>query len=169
MKIQFMRDVDMKLGGFLIFLVKLLTFISIKFNSSQADLKNVKKIIFIKFFGGGSILLATPMIRELKNIFSGSSIQVLTFQENFELCSRLKIFDEIITIRKHSIAVFFKDTINVLIKLRKLNPEVVIDGEYFSNFSSLISWFSGSRVRVGFSERQVARADILTQIGRAHV
>ena len=59
------------------------------------QLETVKKILLIKFFGGGSILLASPIIHKIKGIHPDATISIITLSENREICSLLKAIDKI--------------------------------------------------------------------------
>ena len=162
MKINFMRNLDGQLGGVLVSLIRFFSFFIRSRRPSPSDLGEVKDILFIKFFGGGSIILASPMIRGLKKLYNNPTIHVLTFHENRHLCSRVSVFDQILTVRKGSLYEFAFDTVKTLVKLWKIRPSIVVDGEFFSNFTALIAWLTPAKVRVGFHERQVSRGDIMT-------
>ena len=162
MKINFMRGMDILAGGFIMNIVNL--FFIFRFGRKTPALPpgKVKNILVIKFFGLGSILLMTPSLRGLKSLYPKANICFLTFAENTEFCLRLNGIDRILTLRSSGFSVFLFDVIRNLLIIWRIRPSIVIDGEFFSNFTSLFSLLTFSKVRVGYHLRQVARGKSLT-------
>lgn len=160
MNIDFMRKLDDRLGGLFIDIIRALSFF--KFRGNPHAPSKAKDILFIKFFGAGSLILATPMLRGLKSLYDNPTIHLLTFRENFDLCVHLPLIDHILTIRNNSFSAFASDVAKALFQLWKIRPSIVVDGEFFSNFTCLFAWLCPTKIRVGFHERQVPRGDVLT-------
>jgi lipopolysaccharide heptosyltransferase II len=129
--------------------------------------ENPRKILFMKFFGFGTMILATPAIKRCQELYPDAEIHFLTFHENKPLFDLLTIAGEIkvITVRTSSMASFVADIAKVLLRLRKERFDVVLDLEFFSRFSSILSFLSRSRSRVGFHNHFIEglyRGDFLT-------
>jgi ADP-heptose:LPS heptosyltransferase len=161
-KIDFMREMDIFLGGFIINIVNLFFIFRFGRKPISPRPEKVKNILVIKFFGLGSILLMTPAINGLKSLYPKANICLLTFANNREFCLRLGGIDRVLTLRSSSFFVLVVDILRNLLILWRIRPSIVIDGEFFSNFTSLISLLTLSRVRVGYHLRQVARGKCLT-------
>jgi ADP-heptose:LPS heptosyltransferase len=116
----------------------------------KARLLPVNKILIIKFFGMGSILTMGPMIRALKAKFPNAKIDIFTFNGNKEICRLTNLFDRIITINTSSIIWIIWEFLTKILKLRKEKYDVVIDAEFFAKSSTVISYLSGGRNRIGF-------------------
>ena len=52
---------------------------------SPLEYKTVEKVLIIKFFGGGSILLASPAIYSIKKVHPNAHISIITLSENREI------------------------------------------------------------------------------------
>ncbi|HLX12075.1 MAG TPA: glycosyltransferase family 9 protein [Bacteroidota bacterium] len=121
-----------------------------------------QNVLVIKFFGLGSILLSTSALSLLKSSVPGVRIIYLSFESNRELLERIPMIDEIVTIRGSSIPAFLHDTWNAIVRIRKVRPDVVLDLEFFSKFSTLLSVLSGAPRRVGFSLPAFWRSALVT-------
>ena len=162
MKVKFMREVDICLGGFLNQFLNLFAGILSRTSSYTPTNENVKNILVIKFFGMGSIILMTPMFRSLRSMYPNARISLLTFPENLGICEQIDTIDKVLTIDPYSMATFLRDNFKCLIAIWKNRPEITVDVEFFSNFTSLFALLTCASSRVGFHLRQVARGGHLT-------
>jgi lipopolysaccharide heptosyltransferase II len=110
-----------------------------------------KAILVIKFFGLGSVLLSTPFLSLLRQRFPDAKILYLTFASNKELLDRLPQPSERLTISTSSVKEFLLDTVRAMRTIRREAVQVVFDLEFFSKFSTLMSFLSGARTRVGYA------------------
>lgn len=109
-----------------------------------------KSILVIKFFGLGSILLSSSLLKAIKNKYPNSKLIFLTFSENAKLLSQLKIADDIRTL---NISNPFNTLWSIFYNLTYFSfhtPAIAVDLEFFSKFSTIISYLSGAKYRVGF-------------------
>ena len=118
----------------------------------KAALSDPKKILFIKLFGLGSLVLAVPSINAVKRKYPNSSLYFLTFKENEAVLNILGLIpsQNIFTVRKDSVLHFFGDVSHCLFALIKDRIDVVVDFEFFSRFTAILSFFIRSRYRIGF-------------------
>lgn len=120
-----------------------------------------KKILLMKFFGMGSIILSIPLFNLIRENFPDASITFLTFSQNRELGKQLKIADKYYFLRTDTLFNFGFDVIKTLIKLRREKYDAVIDLEFFSNFSLTMSYLCGAKWRIGYYVRGTARGYLL--------
>ena len=120
------------------------------------------KILLMKYFGMGSILLATPMVRALRQAYPDVRIGFLTLVSNRELVERLNLFDDVYLLRTDSATHFAADAFQNFLKLRQARYDVTIDLEFFAKFSTIMTFLVGSPVRIGYFLRQMWRGDLLT-------
>ncbi len=111
----------------------------------------VKSILVIKFFGMGSILLATPTIQSLRTKYPHSRIIVLSFAQNEELLQLIPGIDEYWLIDPRSFVSFLTSFIRVLVLLLTSDIDVVLDLEFFSKFSTFVGSLARPRMHVGFA------------------
>ena len=108
-----------------------------------------KKFVIAKFFGLGSIILTSPLIQGIKESNPKNKVIFLTFKQNTKLLEILRGIDEVISIRTDNFAVFVKDTISAIVRLRREKPDIFYDLEFFSKFSAILSFLSGAKIKVG--------------------
>lgn len=148
MNIKLMRNVDELFGPPVCLILH--TYNAFKKPFVKVRLLPVNKILVIKFFGMGSILLMGPAIRALRDKYPSAKITIFTFQNNREICELTDMFDEIISLKTGSILNIIWDTFRKLLYLRRQRFDVCIDMEFFSKFSTIIAYLTKSRVRVGY-------------------
>ena len=167
MKTGVMRKIDYRVGIPVCFLFSCFHRLSRLLLRKERAVENPRKILFIKFFGFGSVILASPAVKRCRELFRDSEMHFLTFHENRPLFDLLNIAGDIkvITVRTSSVAEFAADVATVLLRLRKERFDVVVDLEFFSRFSSILSFLSRSRSRIGFYNHFIEglyRGDFLT-------
>jgi ADP-heptose:LPS heptosyltransferase len=124
--------------------------------------ESIKEILVMKYFGIGSIFLSTPMFRALRMTFPKAKITFLTFYNNFQICERLQFADRYIFLKKDNLGVFVRDLIKVLFEFRRHKFDIAIDMEFFSKFSTIVTYLSSARIRVGFYVRNEPRTILYT-------
>src|SRR6185436_6525344 len=96
MKISLMKKIDEYLGGILVSIVYLFKKSFCK--TSGFTNENVKNILFVKFWGIGSIILTSPALKLIKEKYPDCRIYFLTLENNYEICREISLIDEILTI-----------------------------------------------------------------------
>jgi lipopolysaccharide heptosyltransferase II len=122
----------------------------------------VRRILVVKFLGLGSVLLATPLLRRLREAYPGAHITFLTFRSNAELVRRLSCVDEVVAVSRRSAFGLLASVPGLILRLRRARFDLAFDLEFYSRLSNLISWASGATRRVGFFVRARWRGSLLT-------
>ncbi len=148
MNIQFQRAVDRWFGVPLCAALSCLDAILPKSESPRPP----RRILVILLSEMGSLVLAYPMFARLKQLYPGASIHALLFAKNREVLDLLGVIpkENLIVIDDRSLGGFAGDILKALRRLRALRFDVVIDCELFARVSSIFSYLSGARTRVGF-------------------
>jgi len=115
-----------------------------------------------KFFGLGSIIQATPLLRAIRRRYPESRLAFVTFDTHEALVRRLDVCTDLRVIRTGSPVRFVADVVRQVLWLRHSRTEAVVDLEFFSKFSTLLSFMSGARVRIGFHLNDFWRYSLLT-------
>lgn len=149
MKITSMKGVDEKIGNFLI---RLLSFF--KSSKTKQIPENPKNVLFIKFWGIGSLLLAEPSISKFKEKFPNCKIYILTLSQNKELEKLLPNVERFFTVKLGDFDEFFFSSTLAWKKLRKINFDIVFDLEFFANFSTIFGFLLKQKVLKGFTHKQ---------------
>ncbi|MCW3105186.1 MAG: hypothetical protein JWO09_3626 [Bacteroidetes bacterium] len=110
----------------------------------------VKTIAVCKFVGMGSIVQATPLLKTLRLNYPAARIVFITNVSNVPLFRFIDEVDEVMHVSDKSIASLIASNIRLLLKLWKNRPDVYIDLEIYSNYSSVITTVSLARNRMGF-------------------
>lgn len=141
MRMSVMQWLDYYLGPIFCKLLLLLRlFCGLNTSSKNVPSKeNYRNILIIKFFGIGSILLASPALRELKKKYKSAKITIFTLSANRELCKILNSIDGVISLEIGSALGFLKSFTKAIIDIRKRDFDVIINLEFITNFSALVT------------------------------
>ena len=136
MNLNILRWIDGVFGPVLarlLFIVGLVTGHSRKLKDPLQD-KTVEKVLIIKFFGGGSILLASPAIYSIKKNHPNACISIMTLSENQEICSLLTAIDNIYALDLKTPLTFFLKYFKLVRKIKNENYDVIVDLEFVTYF-----------------------------------
>lgn len=161
MNISQMRRIDFFIGGFVCILLDAFVRVSRIFVPTASS-PQINKILVSKYLGMGSILLATPTLRALRSAYPESHIVFLTFESNARFAERLTVIDEVRFFRTSSFLEFAVDVCKILIQLRREKYDLFLDLEFFARFSTIISYLSRSKMRVGYYLPKLWRGELLT-------
>lgn len=148
MNLKFQRAVDRYAGVPICVMLSLLD----RFRGQATISAPPKKILVILLSEMGSLVLAHPMFARLKQRYPEASIYVLQFAKNREVLDLLGVIPEenVLTLDDGSLGGLAGDSLKAIRTLRALGIDAVIDCELFARISSIFSWLSGARLRVGF-------------------
>lgn len=150
MKIKSIRQLDYWAGVPLCFLLSVWESFSSKAPRKEIP---VKKIAFIKLPELGAIVLAYPLLRQMKRKYPSAEIFFVTLGRNrgvFDLLDGIVPPENILTIREDSPAQMLSDGWAALQRLRREKIDFLFDLEFFSRLTSVFSYLTGARMRVGF-------------------
>jgi ADP-heptose:LPS heptosyltransferase len=116
------------------------------------DAGRVERILVIMLTEMGSLVLAEPMLRDLKRRYPVAALYALLFARNRELLELLDVIppQNILAIDDGSVGRFLAGSLRAVRVLRRLGIDAVIDGELFARASCLLAYLCGARIRVGF-------------------
>ncbi len=120
-----------------------------------------QRIAIAKYIGMGSLVLATPMLRILRQQAPKAEIAIVTSSNLAEL-ARMLLVDRVFVWDFRSLRTAVKTFPPFILSLRRWRPDVFFDLEFFTNTSALIAWFSGAPIRIGFHHAQSPRGRLLT-------
>ncbi|MCE9576994.1 MAG: glycosyltransferase family 9 protein [Deltaproteobacteria bacterium] len=110
----------------------------------------IRNIVVMKFFGMGSIVVATPAIAALRDQFPGAKIHFVTFKSNRELLGILGLTDHEHYIDPSTPASFTRSTLAVIRALRAARCELAVDLEFFAKFPLTLASLAGIPKKAGF-------------------
>lgn len=123
---------------------------------------NPKRILIIKFFGMGHVLMATPLLKAIREGYPNAHLIFMTFDSTAPLVTRLGLADEVRLLRTTGLVPFGVDLMRHSFRFLTERIDVVIDLEFFSKFSTMVSMLTRSRVRVGYYLETFWRDSIIT-------
>src|SRR5947207_1438116 len=142
LSVDFMRAMDRFAGIPLCHLTRLVL--------PAASRTPIQRILVIKFFGIGSIILITPALAILRAAFPEATIDMLTFQSQSGLAARLPQINQVHAVRPDDIGSMASSSWNVISSIRETRYDCVLDFEFFSKYSTLMCAWSGAPRRIGF-------------------
>lgn len=107
-------------------------------------------VAVFKFFGLGSFMQLSPLLRTLRDRQPAGRLVVITFEANAPLLSRIGVCHDLRVIRTQTPWFFVRDVLATIVWLRRQHVGVAVDLEFFSKFSTLLSFLSGSPVRIAY-------------------
>jgi len=119
--------------------------------NDQAD-QAPRAIVVILLSEMGSLVLAHEMFAQLKQRYPGAPLHALLFGKNREILDLMQVVDpaNVHTVNDKSLGGLLSSLWKAIGELRRADVDVAIDCELFSRISSLLSYASGARIRVGF-------------------
>lgn len=109
-----------------------------------------QRIVICKFKGLGSIIQATPMIQALRETYPDAEITFLSTQSNATFLSKIDVIDKVITVDDSSSWRLIASLSKAIFQMLRNRPEVYIDLEIYSNFSTLVTIATLAKNRIGF-------------------
>lgn len=141
MKISVIRKIDCYLGPVICRLLLFLRYISGRNSMTQKRtcVEDCRNILVIKFFGMGTILLASPALRALKGKYPNSRITILTLSRNREICGLLPSIDRVLCLELNNMLSFMISFTKTMFIVRKEGYDVVFNLEFTTYFSALVT------------------------------
>ncbi len=147
LKVQLMRRVDSVVGNAVCSVLAVGKRLTRPFARPPVT---YKKICVMKFFGMGSIVVATPTLRALRDQFPGAEIHFVTFKQNKELLELLGLTDRHHFVDNSSPSAFVSSTLKVARDLRNEGIDLVIDLEFYAKFPLVLASLGGVSKKAGF-------------------
>jgi hypothetical protein len=116
--------------------------------------ENVSKILVLKLWGMGSIVLASPLLERLRERHPQARIDFVTLRENAAILDLIPGIDRRITLDLGGgVAAFLLSTVQLLARLRRERYDLLYDLEFFTRFSAIFSRLVRPRRSHGFSAK----------------
>ncbi|MFH0964047.1 MAG: glycosyltransferase family 9 protein [Planctomycetota bacterium] len=157
-----MRRIDDRWGPIVCFVLRCHLSLKKLLGFERVPSDPIRTVLLVKFFGIGSILLATPMLRALRRRCPGARIVFLTFEANREMLALVPEVDEVIVLRRDTVRHLLADVLSARRRLRSLKVDVGIAFEFFVKFSTIVTYLSTAPRRIGFQLSQSWRDSLIT-------
>ena len=147
-----MRAVDFWVGIPLTFLLTALYRLQRIVGLAGSPVGAPRNILFIQLAEMGTMVVGYPALKKTRELFPDATLHFLCFTQIRSSVEMLEIIDSenIVTIDAHSAVSFVRDTLAFPWRARRRRIDTVINMEAFVRSSSVLSYLSGARRRVGF-------------------
>ncbi|RZT94954.1 glycosyltransferase family 9 protein [Rivibacter subsaxonicus] len=155
MKIGVQRWIDRWVGSALCLAVSCIDAVARRLWPAPAALPAPRAIVVILLSEMGSLVLAHDMFTRLRKRYPQATLHAMVFRKNREILDLMQLIDprNVHGVDASSLPRFAITAGRALLELRRAGVDIAIDCELFSRVSSLLSYFSGARLRVGFHSR----------------
>jgi ADP-heptose:LPS heptosyltransferase len=112
----------------------------------------VKNILFIELSEMGSLVLLSPLVDRTRKAYPNANVYFMSFKNISPALHVLQMIDrdKVLTLRSENLPVFLMDLARNMRTIMRIPFDITFDLELFSRISSILSFFSGARVKVGF-------------------
>jgi len=112
----------------------------------------VQRILFVKFAEQGSTVLAFPAIRRAVEMVGRENVYFVVFEDNRFVLDAMEIIPEenVITIATKSLFGLATDAMRAVLQVRRIGIDAVVDMEFLTRFSAILTFATGAKSRVGF-------------------
>ncbi len=124
--------------------------------------KEINKILVIRLWGTGDLVIALFALRALRKSFSKAHITLLVAANITDIVEGDPSIDKLIVLNTSKIFKAVRSFSSALREIWKERFDLVIDLEQFSRTSALFAYLSGARVRIGFDTSKQWRGFLFT-------
>jgi ADP-heptose:LPS heptosyltransferase len=119
---------------------------------SRTQFRSPRRILFIKLAEQGSSVLAYAAIRRAAEMVGSQNVYFVVFEDNRFIIDAMGVIPEknVITIPITSVFALAMGSLRALRHARKLQVDAVIDMEFLTRFSAILTFLTGAASRVGF-------------------
>ncbi|MEO6490012.1 MAG: hypothetical protein ABIO04_08750, partial [Ferruginibacter sp.] len=152
MKVSTMRSIDKWAGIPVCFIISPFRWLFDLLRSAKKNKPDIRRTLFIELSEMGSAIIVDPAMRKLQNE-GKAELYFAIFKKNYKSLEILQTVPEnnIFKMNADNFGSLIGDVFRFMIWCRKKKIATVIDLELFSRFTALLSFFSGARSRVGFT------------------
>jgi ADP-heptose:LPS heptosyltransferase len=163
-----LRWIDYWLGIPLCFALTVFSKIAAAFSDrGERGFESPRNVLFIELAEMGSTVLACPAVHQLRVLYPECQVFFLLFEHIDESVRVLGLVPDthVMTINVSSARTILRDTLRFMSEARRRQIDTVINLETFGRFSTLLTYLSGARTRVGFhafTQEGLYTGDVLT-------
>ena len=120
--------------------------------AGRPEPRQVQRILFVKLAEQGSTVLAYPAICRAIDMVGRENVYFVVFDDNRFILDAMEIIpeDNVITIATQNLFRFALTTLQSVYRVRKIRVDAVIDMEFLTRFSAILTFTTGAQSRVGF-------------------
>src|SRR5690242_7310524 len=121
-------------------------------SSSPPGPRQVRRILFVKFAEQGSTVLAYPAIRRAIEMVGRENVYFVVFEDNRFILDAMDTIpaENVMTIATHDPFKLALSALRTVHRVRKIRIDAVVDMEFLTRFSAILTFMTGAKTRVGF-------------------
>lgn len=121
-------------------------------STRQSGPRQVQRILFVKFAEQGSTVLAYPAICRAIEMVGRENVYFIVFEDNRFILDAMKVIPigNVITIATKDFLGLAISALRAVLQVRKIGIDAVIDMEFLTRFSAILTFTTGAKSRVGF-------------------
>jgi ADP-heptose:LPS heptosyltransferase len=108
-----------------------------------------RRILLVKFWGLGNLVLLLPVFRALRERYPGARIDLLTLARNRDLLDGVRDLDGLLLVKDGSAPSIAASLVAALVRARRARYDLVVDFEQFARASALFAFLAGAPQTVG--------------------
>jgi ADP-heptose:LPS heptosyltransferase len=118
----------------------------------RPSLHQCRRILFVKFAEQGSTVLAYPAIRRATEMVGRENVYFMVFEDNRFIIDAMEIIPEgnVITIPTTGPVAMAAGALGAVLQARRIGIDAVVDMEFLTRFSAILTFLTGAKCRVGF-------------------
>jgi len=129
--------------------------------AAEPPAESVRRVAVLKLWGMGSIVLASPLLRELRRRYPNAEIVFVTLAENEPILRCLPGIDRTVTIDLSlGIPRFLLETLRTIAGIRRDRFDLLLDLEFFTRFSAIFAFLARAKRSYGFSSKGSMRGQL---------
>jgi ADP-heptose:LPS heptosyltransferase len=112
----------------------------------------VRRILFVKFAEQGSTVLAYPAILRAIEMVGRENVYFVVFEDSRFVLDAMEMIPDgnVITIATKSLFGLATGALRAVLRVRKIGIDAVVDMEFLTRFSAILTFATGAKSRVGF-------------------
>src|SRR6266699_268567 len=114
--------------------------------------RQVERILFVKLAEQGSTVLAYPAILRAIEMVGRKNVYFVVFEDNRFVLDAMEVIPDgnVITIATKSLPGLATGALRAVLQARKIGVDAVVDMEFLTRFSAILTFTIGAKSRVGF-------------------
>ena len=114
--------------------------------------RRIQRVLFVKFAEQGSTVLAYPAICRAIEIVGRENVYFVVFEDNRFILDAMEIIPDgnVITIATQSLFGLGASALRAVLRVRKIGIDAVVDMEFLTRSSAILTFATGAQSRVGF-------------------
>ena len=149
MNLKFIRIIDRYIGIPLCYVLHWINALY-QLNKKKDDKKQVDKILMIKFWGIGNLVMLLPTIKAIREHYPNAQLDMFTLLQNQQVFYRNSFIDHTFFLSNKSLLLFVSTFLKAVFQLRRERYDKILDFEQFAKISSVFALLIQGRERIGF-------------------